>query len=172
MDEDYAHIEFLHVDGDSYRIIGTNYTNYAFPLIRYDTGDVAELESEEKKCPCGIPGRLVKSIDGRKEDYVLTPDGRRIGRLDHIFKDMVNIKECQIFQEHVERVVFRIVRGKEYTEKDEKKLLYEARSRLGNQIEISIDYVEAIERTTQGKLRFVISKIPGAQINNIGDKNS
>ena len=130
------------------------------------------LEDPEKRCPCGRTGRLVRSIDGRKEDYVLTPDGRRIGRLDHIFKDMVNIKECQIFQEHVERVVFRVVRGKEYTGKDEKMLLREARTRLGNRIVIDIDYVEAIERTSQGKLRFVISKIPGAQIQNIEGKKS
>ncbi len=171
VDEDYAHIEFLPVDNNSYRIIGTNYTNYAFPLIRYDVGDLAQLEDPEKRCPCGCTGRLVRSIDGRKEDYVLTPDGRRIGRLDHIFKDMVNIKECQIFQEHVERVVFRVVRGKEYTRKNEKMLLHEARTRLGNQIVIDINYVEAIERTSQGKLRFVISKVPGAQINNIGGKN-
>ncbi len=171
VDEDYAHIEFLPVNSSSYRIIGTNYTNYAFPLIRYDVGDLAELEDPEKRCPCGCTGRLVRSIDGRKEDYVLTPDGRRIGRLDHIFKDMVNIKECQIFQERVERVVFRVVRGKEYTGKDEKMLLYETRTRLGNRIEIVIDYVEAIERTSRRKLRFVISKVPGAQINNIGGKN-
>ncbi len=172
VDEDYAHIEFLPVDGDSYRIIGTNYTNYAFPLIRYDVGDLAQLEDPEKRCPCGRTGRLVRSIDGRKEDYVLTPDGRRIGRLDHIFKDMVNIKECQIFQEHMERVVFRVVRSKEYTGKDEKMLLREARTRLGNQIVIDIDYVGAIERTSQGKLRFVISKVPGAQIQNIEGENS
>ncbi len=172
VDEDYAHIEFLPMDSNSYRIIGTNYTNYAFPLIRYDVGDIAQLEDPEKKCPCGCTGRLVRSIDGRKEDYVLTPDGRCIGRLDHIFKDMVNIKECQIFQEHVDRVAFRIVRGKEYTGKDEKTLLYEAHMRLGKRIEIVIDYVEAIERTSQGKLRFVISKIPSAQIDNIRGRNS
>jgi phenylacetate-CoA ligase len=172
VDEDYAHIEFLPVHSNSYRIIGTTYTNYAFPLLRYDTGDVAELEPPERECPCGTPGRLVKSIDGRKEDYVLTPDGRRIGRLDHIFKGMVNIKECQIFQEHVDRVAFRIVRGKEYTEKDEKMLLNEARGRLGSQIKIDIDYVEAVERTSLGKLRFVISEIPNNQIDKIGHKNS
>jgi len=171
VDEDYAHIEFLPVDDDSYRIIGTNYTNYAFPLVRYDAGDVVKLDDPDKRCQCGRMGRLVRSIDGRKEDYVLTPDGRRIGRLDHIFKDMINIKECQIFQERVERVVFRVVRGREFSGKDEKMLLHEARTRLGNRIEIVIDYVEAIERTTQGKLRFVISKIPSAQIDNIRGKN-
>jgi len=167
VDEDYAYIEFLPTDDDSYRIIGTNYTNYAFPLIRYDVGDLVRLEDPKKKCPCGRAGRLVTSIDGRKEDYILTPDGRRIGRLDHIFKDMINIKECQIYQENSERVVFRVVRGKKYTEKDEKILLHEARIRLGNQIKIDIDYVEAIERTESGKLRFVISKIPSARIDKI-----
>jgi phenylacetate-CoA ligase len=167
VDEDFAHVEFLPIEGNLYRIIGTNYTNYAFPLIRYDTGDLAELEDPDKRCPCGRSGRLVRSIDGRKEDYVLTPDGRRIGRLDHIFKNMVNIRECQIFQQNVERVIFRLVRSKDYTEKDEKVLLHEAQIRLGNQIKIDIDYVEAIERTKLGKLRFVISNIPDAQIQNI-----
>ena len=77
---------------------------------------------------------------------------------------MINIKECQIFQEHVDRVVFRVVRGEEYDIKDEKKLLNEARIRLGKEIVIDIEYVESIERTKQGKLRFVISKIPSARI--------
>jgi len=172
VDEDYAYVEFLSIDNDSYRIIGTGYTNNAFPLLRYDTGDIAKLESPEEECPCGCIGRLVKSIDGRKEDYILTPDGRRIGRLDHIFKDMVNVRECQVFQEHVERIVFRVVRGKEYSKRDERMFLREARKRLGNRIVIDIDYVQAIERTRRGKLRFVVSKVPGSRIQEIEGKNS
>ena len=167
VDEDFAHVEFLPLNSTLYRVIGTNYTNYAFPLIRYDIGDVVQLEDPEKRCPCGRMGRLVKSIDGRKEDYIVIPDGRYIGRLDYIFKDMVNIRECQIFQDAVKRVVLRVVRGKEYTEKDEKQLLYNARMRLGNRIVIDIDYVETIKRTSQGKLRFVISKIPSARIHTL-----
>jgi phenylacetate-CoA ligase len=164
VDEDYAYIEFLPIDADMYRIIGTNYTNYAFPLIRYDTGDVAELYPENVRCSCGRPGRLVKAIDGRIEDYIVTPEGRRIGRTDHIFKDMVNIKECQIYQASPEKVVFRIVRGMSYMEEDEKRLLLEARQRLGEKLEIEISYVESIERTRTGKLRFVVSGLPQSQI--------
>ena len=159
VDEDYALVEFIPIDDNSYRIIGTTFTNFAFPLIRYDTGDVAELYEASSKCSCGRNGRLVKSIDGRIEDYVLTPDGRRIGRTDHIFKDMINIKECQICQDEPSSVVFRIVRGAKYTNEDERLLLYEARKRLGNELKIHISYVEKIERTKTGKLRFVISKL-------------
>jgi phenylacetate-CoA ligase len=160
VDEDYALVEFLPIEGDSCRIIGTSYSNYAFPLIRYDTGDVAQLYGKDLKCSCGRPGRLVRAIDGRIEDYIVTPDGRRIGRADHIFKDMINIKECQIFQDNPHKVVFRVVRGKNYTTDDERRLLIEARKRLGTLIEIDISYLGNLERTTTGKLRFVISDIP------------
>jgi phenylacetate-CoA ligase len=168
VDEDYAWIEFIPMEGSAYRIIGTTFTNNAFPLIRYDTGDVAELYNPDFKCSCGRGGRVVKSIDGRIEDYIVTPDGRRIGRTDHIFKDMINIKECQLYQESPEKVTFRIVRGTNYTEADERLLLLEARKRLGNLLQIEISYVNQIERTNTGKLRFVISKLPLSRIDHIG----
>lgn len=166
VDEDYSLVEFIPINEYQYKIVGTTYTNYAFPLIRYDTGDIAELEDPGKRCKCGRPGRLVKSIDGRIEDYVITPDGNKIGRMDHIFKDMINIKECQVFQESKEEVVFRIVRGEKYSIKDEDILLNEAHKRLGNLIKIRLEYISTIERTARGKLRFVISKLPEAKIIN------
>lgn len=84
--------------------------------------------------------------------------------MSHIFKDMINIKECQIYQPKVDTVIFRIVRGANYTQKDEDLLLCEARKRLGNSLDIQISYEEKIERTKTGKLRFVISEIPGLRI--------
>ncbi len=164
VDEDYAVVEFLPAGDGVYEVVGTSLTNDAFPLIRYRAGDMVELDDTEPKCPCGRSGRLVRSIDGRIEDYVVTPDGRRIGRCDHIFKDMVNVKECQIYQEDPGTVVFRVVRGSRYTETDARKLLSEARARLGTEIHIQVDYVDAVERTARGKLRFVVSRIPGARI--------
>ncbi len=90
VDEDLAAIEFLpNKDGNGYKIIGTNYTNLATPLVRYEVGDVAEVSNET--CPCGRPGRIVKSIDGRNEDYVTLKNGTKIGRMDHVFKDLINI---------------------------------------------------------------------------------
>jgi phenylacetate-CoA ligase len=164
VDEDYSYVEFIPIGGGQFKIVGTTYTNYAFPLIRYDTGDVAELYEDDVKCPCGLAGRLVKKIDGRIEDYIVKPNGTKIGRMDHIFKDMVNIKECQIFQSDVNSVVFRIVRGVHYSGKDEEILIREARKRLGDDIEIKVPYVKELERTARGKLRFVISTLPQARI--------
>lgn len=163
VDEDYGLVEFVPNGGNTAKIIATGFANMAFPLLRYDTGDVAELDPGAT-CSCGLRGRVVKAIDGRIEDYVVTPDGRRIGRMDHVFKDMVNIRESQIFQDTPGVVIFRIIRGPAYGLKDEELLVGEARKRLGNDIAISIDYVHELERSARGKLRFVVSKVKDAAI--------
>lgn len=160
VDEDYSLVEFVPIPGSNgaCRVVGTNWTNPAFPLIRYDTGDIAVLS--EDPCPCGRPGRVVAAVDGRKEDYLILPGGVRIGRLDHIFKDLVHIIEAQIVQFEPEEAVFKIVKGAGYDETgEEKKLLAEARKRLGTEIGIKIEYTDHIPRTASGKLRFVLSHI-------------
>ena len=94
IDNDFCYLEFIPIDeySDSYKIIGTNITNTAFPLIRYDTNDIATIQRQ----PDG--STKILSIDGRKEDYIELVDGSRIGRLDHIFKDLIYVKEAQILQ--------------------------------------------------------------------------
>jgi phenylacetate-CoA ligase len=77
---------------------------------------------------------------------------------------MINIRECQILQETLDRLDFRIVRGSRYTEADERLLRSEARKRLGRDIRIEMSYVDSLERTQSGKLRFVLSKLPRNQI--------
>ncbi|MDR4484993.1 MAG: hypothetical protein R3B95_17600 [Nitrospirales bacterium] len=157
VDEDFGHIEFIPNEYGTYDIVSTGYSNKAFVLLRYKVGDTATLD--DHRCPCGRLGRIVGSIDGRIEDYIVTTDGRKIGRLDHIVKDMVNIKECQIIQESLERIVIKVVKGLTYNNVDENKLMREARKRIGKKINIDIEYVREIERTTTGKLRFVVSRL-------------
>ena len=158
VDEDFSLVEFepLSTLPGRYRIIGTNWVNPAFPLFRYDTGDVASLD-EKATCSCGRSGRIVSQIDGRIEDYLVLPDGTKIGRLDHIFKDCINIREAQIYQAHDGRISFRIVKGDQYGARDQAQLEAEVRKRLGSDIDFDIQYYPEITRTASGKLRFVVS---------------
>lgn len=158
VDEDFAATELLPIPGsEACRIIGTNLSNPAFPLIRYDTGDLAVPSGES--CPCGRPGRLVSAIDGRSEDYVITRNGARIGRLDHIFKDMVHVREAQIRQSRPGHMAMHVVRGPRYSQEDERMLRAETRKRTGDSMDFEIIYENAIPRTASGKLRFVVSEI-------------
>lgn len=160
VDEDFSFIEFIQLKEHSnkYKIIGTNWHNRAFPLLRYDTGDIVELK--EGKCKCGYVGRLVKNIDGRKEDYIVLPTGEKMGRLDHIFKNMTNIHAAQIYQKRSDRIEIRVVKGDGYKEvNDEGKLIKNTRKYLGEKIKIKIKYRNSLKRTSTGKLRLVISNL-------------
>lgn len=158
VDEDFSAVEFIYNDNNkSFKIIGTNFSNPATPLIRYDVGDFAALSKDS--CSCGRPGRIISSIDGRQEDYVTLKNGIKLGRLDHIFKDMVNIKEAQIYQRYNGEIIIRVVRGEKFTSRDETILLKEARKRIGDETSICIEYLEKIPRTQSGKIRFVISEL-------------
>jgi len=159
VDEDFGVVEFVPNEFGELQIVATGFVNEAFVLLRYNVGDTVTLARQEEVCPCGNPGRVVESIDGRIEDYVLTAQGVRVGRLDHIVKDMVNVRECQIVQEEKGAIQFRVVRGNSYSKRDEEKLRAESAKRLGDDMRIDIVYVDALERTDRGKLRFVVSRL-------------
>ena len=148
--ENCAAVEFVKSADDISHIVGTNF-NKAMPLIRYDTHDIAECVETER-------GRRVLSIDGRAEDYITTKDGSKIGRLDHIFKDMESVIEAQIAQRKNGKVEIRIVKSDAYTERDEKNIRRLADERLKGRVDYSIVYTDKIERTKNGKLRYVVSE--------------
>jgi phenylacetate-CoA ligase len=163
VDEDFAYVEFVPSQhGTGYRVVGTNVTNRAFPLIRYDVGDIAHVSGQT--CDCGRPGRIIDRIDGRREDYVVLPSGALVGRLDHIFKDQVRVREAQIYQPDLTRIVLRIVCARDFTSRDEDTLVRAAGIWLGDGLRIEIDRVAALPRTTSGKLRFVVSDVIGARL--------
>ena len=162
VDEDFAAVEFLPLGENRFRVVGTNLSNPAFPLLRYDTGDIATVTGAT--CDCGRPGRVVDALDGRQEDYVLTRSGTRLGRLDHIFKDMVNIREAQIQQSTPGRMTLAVVRGHAYGAEDERRLRHATRVRVGDEMAVDIAYVEALPRTAAGKLRLVVSSLPAGTI--------
>lgn len=160
VDEDFSLVEFDPIEGleGAHRIIGTNWNNTAFPLLRYDTNDVAIL-TPNQSCACGRAGRIVARIDGRQEDYLVLPNGVKIGRLDHIFKDMINIKEARIVQNSVTNARVEIVKREGYRDEDEKMLLREFVSRVGGDIHLEFAYLDQLPRTKSGKLKFVESNI-------------
>ena len=162
VDEDFAATELVPMGDDHYRIIGTNLSNPAFPLLRYEVGDFASLG--DGSCDCGRPGRVVARLDGRLEDYVITKDGARLGRLDHIFKNLDRVREAQIRQSRVGHMALIVVKGPGYSEQDDRLLREEVAKRVGDQVDFDIEYVTAVKRTGREKLRFVISTLEHGKV--------
>jgi phenylacetate-CoA ligase len=157
VDEDYSIVEFLPSRSVSgLRIVGTNLLNHAFPLFRYEVGDLA---SDIIAASSREPFRRVSAVHGRSEDYLVLSDGSSVGRLDHLLKGLGDVLEAQFIQ---------VVRG-------EADLLYVARSPddtslrslimsraklfLGTRISLRLIRVSSVPRTSTGKIKFVVSSV-------------
>lgn len=138
-------------------VVATTLTNKSMPLLRYKIGDRAVLSDSD--CKCGDYSRFFTQIEGRNDDVIITSDGRRIGRIDHIFKGLNAIKEAQVIQDRVGHCLIKVVKSQGGCEIDETTLLSNMTGRTGSGMEVDIQYVDKIERGANGKFKSVIQNL-------------
>jgi phenylacetate-CoA ligase len=144
--------------GEKGFIVGTNFSNYSLPLINYNTYDTVQI-SKDQQCSCRWGGMMVDYIIGRIENYILTPDGRYVGRLDHLFKDAKYVRNAQVEQNKIGHIIIHIEKERGYNQKIEDKIYQEAKKRLGEKMEINFDYDTKIEKDKNGKIQFIVQKL-------------
>lgn len=140
-------------------LIATGLINADMPLVRYRVGDRVKPAAAGQVCACGRTLPLLERIEGRLDDVVVTPDGRRVGRLDPVFKADLSIVEAQIVQEELDFVRVRVVPDAEFGARQEEELKQRLRLRLGEGMRVEIERVKEIERAANGKFRAVISRV-------------
>ena len=148
-------------------ILCTGFASDVFPLIRYQVGDTGVWQEDGAGCPCGRNSRVLLRIEGRQDDYVITPEGTRIMRFDYVFKDALNVKEVQIVQEKLGEITVRMVRRDGYAAGDEADIRREIHRWISRQLAVRFEYVQEIERQPNGKFRAVLSRLksqPQSQI--------
>lgn len=163
-DSEYGFIEIVREDGapagpgEVGEIVATGFHNLAMPLIRYRTHDLARRAL--KPCACGRGLPVLESLEGRVEDMISTPDGRCVSGagLSVAIKRSLGIRRSQIIQESRDEMTVKVVRAAGYCEVDERLLLEGLRDRVGPAIRIKLEFVDDLELTKHGKLKFVIAK--------------
>jgi phenylacetate-CoA ligase len=111
----------LHVSSDSHivevdaphgrsgRLIATALGMWTMPIIRYDTGDLAEAETQP--CSCGRSMPRLRHLYGRAIDSVRLPDGRQL--FWPFFHEMLGryqaIQQWQILQEDTQSLRLQLV---------------------------------------------------------------
>lgn len=154
VDEDFGAVEFV-PDGESCHIIGTSLINYAMPLIRYDTADIATVSQK-----VGQRGRIVDRIDGRNGDCIYLPDGTHVATLSALFTGTKNIVEAQIHQQQDYSLVIRYVPKNEQYADDLELVKNMLVDRIGSHtVPFSFVRMEKLPRTARGKLRYIVSDV-------------
>ncbi|EGR0413172.1 phenylacetate--CoA ligase family protein [Vibrio cholerae] len=156
---DYSHVELLAAGDGRYELVGTNFNNQYFPLIRYKTGDHVHL-SENEACPCGRAFPVIERIEGRTGDYLVGEDGQKVHILNHIPKGIAGIMACQFVQSERGQIVVKVVADAEqFNQEQQKQLISNTQARLGSSLNVTIEIVPALERTANGKIRQAICTI-------------
>lgn len=143
-------------EGETGEIVATGLINFAQPLIRYRTGDMAVMSMEP--CECGRRMPVLKELVGRLEDTVVGLDGREMVRFHGLYVGLTGVRESQVVQESLETIRLRVVPSESYSENDALELHRRVRERLGP-VTVVIEKVREIERTDRGKFRAVISRV-------------
>lgn len=141
-------------------LICTSIINSVQPFIRYRIGDIGALAPGT--CACGSPLPMLAHLEGRDDAVLVTRDGRRIGRLDPVFKGCRGVSAAQIVQNDYDHFVIRIVATSGYTEKDGQQIVRNLADRVGRAC-IQVERVLDIERTSLGKFRAVVNKMKEAE---------
>lgn len=166
---EYGYVELINKDGEPVRddnemgeIVATGLNNFAMPFIRYRTMDLAVPAND--KCECRRNYPLLKRVEGRLQELVVTKDKRFITLTALIFAQhfeaFSRVKEMQLIQEKEGELVVRIVKSPQYSNVDQQEILSKMQRAVGGGLEINFDYVDHIPRTQSGKYKFLIQKLP------------
>lgn len=151
---DYSYCELLPRDDGRFDLVGSAFDNLTMPLLRYRTGDVV-MPARGSSCPCGRSFRLIDRVDGRAEDHVLTPDGRRLFMVSAVFDAIPGLVEGQIRQDAPDRLCLLLVLSP-LGVLDPDAVRTVVRGWVGAAMQVEVRAVARIERSPGGKLRQVV----------------
>lgn len=165
----YGYMELLDEEGSVIsspgqegRIVATGFDNKIMPFIRYDTGDRGVL-SEKRDCRCGFRGVSLKYISGRGQDVIVLSDGTKVSLTAFIFgqhlRAFEKIREMQVIQSDKGKVELCVVKGNNFSLKDEQELIDTLQTSVKNRVSVTISYISSVPKTARGKNIFFVSRL-------------
>jgi len=147
-------------EGECGELVGTGFMNRCMPFVRYRTGDFASFTKEP--CNCGRHHLILKDLKGRWDaDVVIGKNGAKIPAAamnfhSEIFKD---INKFQFQQVKEGQVSLKIVLKEGISAIDENKLIQQIQTKTGDNLEISVAYVDDIHLSPRGKYKMIIQEM-------------
>ena len=140
--------------GEVGEIAATGLLNDAMPLVRYRLGDYAAWDSSQV-CSCGNSQPIISKLEGRIDDYLVTQDGRKIGRLSTAMKRSPSIHSAQIVQDRPGHAYLLVRPGEGYDRSHALAVCDDVIERIGP-FEFDITEAPEIPKTPRGKIALVI----------------
>ncbi|OGL39046.1 MAG: hypothetical protein A3C43_06020 [Candidatus Schekmanbacteria bacterium RIFCSPHIGHO2_02_FULL_38_11] len=142
--------------GELANLVVTSLTNYATPLIRYDTGDLAR--KIENNCSCKRKFSLMSHVEGRSDDAIYV-DGKLYTTfffLDY-FQSIKEISFFQLLKSQNDIYILNLVKNSDIPESIEQKIKNDLEKILNKKM--TIIYIKEIMTEASGKIRWIKNSI-------------
>lgn len=139
-------------DGEVGRLVITDFFNKAFPMIRYENGDLVAKKTLED-------GRVYfTEIGGRVVDALYATDGRMVLYFDSVsfLEPLLDIKQFQLIQNSYHDFVWVLNTDNHGYEE---MIIKECKALFGEDSNWSFEYVDAIPKLRSGKTRMTVCNI-------------
>lgn len=148
-----------HAGDNSSRVLVTDLDNFAMPLIRYQVGDLATIETTQK-CPCGSIFQRLERIMGRETDLIETaqggyylvpgfPMGNAIQSVETIYQHQVAVLRDGTIE-------LRLVTEKPLSSEEMILLRDHLKEYIGKETKLRIKRVDTILPSPSGKVNLVV----------------
>ena len=148
--------------GQPGELVVTNLVGPEFPFIRYRTGDRGIIDPAP--CPCGRGLPVLREVIGRSNDGLVALNGAWVhgSAFNYLLRELDGLQAYKIVQETRRRVrVFLVVDG-QVPEPFAQRLIALFRERLGDDIDVELQRVDAIAPEANGKFRHVVCRVEEA----------
>lgn len=141
-------------------IVVTHLATSDFPFIRYQTGDMGALSARLCGCGRGLP--ILEEIQGRTTDFVVAADGTVMHGLALIYpiRDLPGVAAFKVIQHSLNHTEVQIVANGDYSPAVANSIQSGIQARLGKNVTVDVQKVEAIEPERSGKFRYIVSHVP------------
>jgi phenylacetate-CoA ligase len=158
---EYGFAEFLpspDLPPGEFRLVATSFHNPVMPFIRYDTGDVVRLAEgapEDGRFTLDQYPPPVLSIAGRKDECIVTPDGRRLPSVNFytVFRDQREVLKFQIVQYGLSDVVVKLALRPDVEDRAPvlASLRHSLEMRIGREVRIDFEITDRFITNPDGK---------------------
>ena len=152
----YGYVEFIDtgfttsLGNHISRIVTTSILNSTMPLIRYDTGDLAEIDNN---------GEVV-SILGRIIHLAVNKNNAAVPCIIIFSKEpMMRVLQYQYYQDTPGVLEVRVLPKQDFSEEDRKVMLNDMKSAFADSMDCNVRIVDKVEYTRSGKLNRMIQKL-------------
>ncbi|MGE4109666.1 MAG: phenylacetate--CoA ligase family protein [Burkholderiales bacterium] len=142
--------------GETGQVVVSTLQNFAMPLLRYASGDFAEVGD---LCVCGRGLPVLRRIAGRQRNMIVRPDGVRqwpVFPMSAWF-DIAPVLQIQLVQDAIDHVEARLVMKRDFAGDEAERLVAALQGCLNYPFRITLSRVDEIPRGAGQKYEDFVS---------------